>query len=96
MSITTTSSTTPRAARTAGPGEWLLTAPHAEHRQGARRSAWGPFHIRRNGEQRTACGQSTLTWHTFWELKLDVLLARVCPDCATATRTTGSANALAR
>ena len=54
--------------------------------QGGRRSAWGPFHIRRNGEQRTACGQSTLTWHTFWELRLDALLARICPDCAAATK----------
>lgn len=99
MSTAPATSATPpssRAARsttpTSGPrpaaraSEWLLTARHAERLFDGRRSAWGAFHIRRNGEHRTACGQPTMMWHTFWELRMDTLLARVCRDCAAAAR----------
>lgn len=81
----TTPTSGPRATRT---NEWLLTARHAERLFDGRRSAWGAFHIRRNGEHRTACGQPTMMWHTFWELRMDTLLARVCRDCAAAARAT--------
>ncbi|WGL51340.1 hypothetical protein P5P86_15400 [Nocardioides sp. BP30] len=80
------SRTAPAGRPTPRPTEWLLTARHAERRFDGRRAAWGPFHIRRNGEHRTACGQPSVTWHTFWELRMDTHLAQICKECAAAAR----------
>jgi hypothetical protein len=61
---------------------WVTTAPHLKPRHTRPRLPWGTLHIRPNGAHRTACGEPTTLWHTFWEIPVDTQSAQMCGECA--------------
>lgn len=62
---------------------WVVVAPHREPRgpDGAR--PWGTAHLKRVGDDRTACGVPALTWRGFWHLGFGDV-ETPCDDCAAA------------
>jgi hypothetical protein len=61
---------------------WVMTAPQLQPRHKRPRLPWGTVHLRRNGSHRTACGEPTVLWHTFWELPVNTRSAEMCSECA--------------
>ena len=61
---------------------WVMTAPQLQPRHKRPRLPWGKVHLRRNGSHRTACGEPTVLWHTFWELPINSRSAEMCIECA--------------
>lgn len=64
---------------------WLVTAPYRQPRSESRSPIpWGTYHVKENGGLLTACGESVIDWHVFWDMDVDVSDDTACPECVRA------------
>jgi hypothetical protein len=62
--------------------DWLVTGPHEVPRsESVDRVPWGTYHLKRNGDIVTACGEFAVDWHVFWGHAPNPTARQACRVC---------------
>lgn len=73
--------------------DWLVTGPQLAARADAPRAPWGTYHVKRNGDLVTACGEFAVGWHVFWGHGFSRQSDQACRACLRALRDQASLSA---